>query len=209
MIAAAPIALSGLAIKMTSPGPVLYRQIRVGRRGRPFVLYKLRTMTVSTGGPEVTAVADARITRVGHFLRRFKLDELPQLWNIVRGDMSIIGPRPEVPRFVEHYSDAEREILHAIPGLTSVSALIYAGEAEALQKHPDPEAAYIRYVLPLKIAADCEYERTRTVWSDMRLIVDVGLLLLGRNRRADPHFTVPVDNSTAGAKPSGRDTVAI
>jgi lipopolysaccharide/colanic/teichoic acid biosynthesis glycosyltransferase len=209
VIAAVPLALSMLAIKLTSRGPILYRQTRVGRQGRLFLVYKLRTMSVSTGGPEVTAVADPRITPVGHFLRTFKIDELPQLWNIIRGEMSIVGPRPEVSRFVQHYSDDEREILEATPGLASVSALMYAGEAEALRNHPDPETAYIRHVLPLKIAADREYERTRTLWSDIRLMADLALMIVGRNRRADPHFHIPpVERATTG-EPPRRDTVAI
>jgi lipopolysaccharide/colanic/teichoic acid biosynthesis glycosyltransferase len=210
LIAALPLALAMLAIKLTSRGPMLYRQTRVGRDGRLFLVYKLRTMSVSTGGPEVTAIADARITPVGRFLRKFKIDELPQLWNIIRGEMRLIGPRPEVPRFVQHYSDAEREILRATPGLASVSALVYAGEAEALQNHSDPDAAYIRHIMPLKIAADRAYECTRTVWSDIRLMTELALMIVGRNTREDPQFHIPpTERSTTGAEPPRRDTVAI
>jgi lipopolysaccharide/colanic/teichoic acid biosynthesis glycosyltransferase len=199
-----------VAIKLTSRGPALYRQVRIGREGRPFVIYKLRTMSVSAGGAEVTAVADARITPVGRVLRKLKIDELPQLWNVVRGEMAFVGPRPEVPRFVKHYSEAEREILRATPGLASVAQLVYAGEAEALQNHPDPDAAYVHHVLPLKIAVDREYESTRTLWSDIRLMADLALMIVGRNTRADPQFHIPpMERATTGTESPRRDTVAI
>jgi lipopolysaccharide/colanic/teichoic acid biosynthesis glycosyltransferase len=210
LIAAVPLAVSMIAIKLTSRGPALYRQTRVGREGRPFTIYKLRTMGLSTGGPQVTSVGDARISPIGRLLRKLKIDELPQLWNVVRGEMAFVGPRPEVPRFVKHYSEKEREILRATPGLGSVAQLVYVGEAEALQHHPNPDAAYIRYVLPLKIAADREYERTRTVWSDIRLMIDLALMIVGRNTRADPQFHIPsMERSTTGAESPRRDTVAI
>ncbi len=194
--AAIPIALGMLAIRLTSPGPPLYRQMRVGRGGRLFCLFKLRTMRVSQqSGPQVTATSDPRISPVGRVLRKLKIDELPQLWNVLRGDMGVIGPRPEVPRFVAHYSESERAVLAFRPGLASLSQLVYAEEAKALQGLRDPDTAYVRYVMPLKIATDLRYERERTFWSDTRLAIDVLLLIVGRNKRADPLFHIPSENA--------------
>lgn len=194
VVGSVPLALGALAIRLSQPGSVVFRQVRIGRGGRPFELYKLRTMRPASGA-QVTSINDARITPVGRVLRTLKIDEVPQLWNVLRGDMGIIGPRPEVPRFVARYSDAERAILDATPGLASLSQLVYADEARALAGHPNPDDAYARFVMPLKIAVDLQYERTRTFMTDLTLMADVLLLIAGRNRRADPNFRVPLEAS--------------
>ncbi len=193
MIATVPMALAAIAIKLSSPGPVFYRQTRIGRGGLPFCLYKLRTMAVSAGGPQVTAAADTRISPVGRVLRKMKVDELPQLWNVLRGDMAIIGPRPEVPRFVAHYTPAERQLLAVRPGLAGHATLVYPQEYAILRGRSDPEATYISYLMPAKIAADLAYEQTRTGWSDLRVMIEIGLLVIGVQLRADRNFDVPAD----------------
>jgi lipopolysaccharide/colanic/teichoic acid biosynthesis glycosyltransferase len=191
-IAALPLALAALAVKLAIGGPVVYRQVRVGRHGRPFSLYKLRTMSDSRRGPQVTTADDARIGRVGRLLRRSKLDEVPQLWNVLKGDMRIIGPRPEVPGFVARYDDDQRAILEATPGLASLAQLVYPHEATLLRDHPDPEDAYVRVVMPRKIQVDLAYEQTRTPWSDLRLLAEVALLIVGKSFRIDRALLTPV-----------------
>ena len=208
-IAAVPLAVSVFLIWATSRGPVIYRQTRIGRGGRPFCLYKLRTMSGPTMsgpqvGPQVTAIGDPRVSRVGRVLRQFKLDELPQLWNVLKGDMSIVGPRPEVPRFVDQYTSAQRAILAATPGLASMAQLVYPHEARLLCGHPDPESAYVRYLMPRKIDVDLQYERTRTLWSDLELLAEIGLLLAGKSFRIDRLLDVP---SPPGHRSDQRRTI--
>jgi lipopolysaccharide/colanic/teichoic acid biosynthesis glycosyltransferase len=175
---AIPFAIVAVAIKLSSPGPVFYRQQRVGRDGRLFWLYKFRTMPVDARGPSITVEGDPRITRIGHVLRRYKIDELPQLWNILCGEMSIVGLRPEVERLVRHYSPEQRRILQQTPGLASLSQLVYPYEADLLRGYPNPEEVYIRHLLPRKIAMDLHYEAIRTFWSDLRLLGEIALLSL-------------------------------
>jgi lipopolysaccharide/colanic/teichoic acid biosynthesis glycosyltransferase len=183
------LALAAAAIRLSSRGPVLYVQERIGRGGRPFRLYKLRTMVRAASGAQVTAANDARVTGVGRLLRRTKIDELPQLWNVVRGDMTLIGPRPEVERYVRQYNAEQRQILEYVPGLASVAQLMYPQEPDLLRTAANPEAFYVRQLLPRKVAADLAYERGRTVWSDLRLIGDIVLLVAGRHSRMDRSLT--------------------
>jgi lipopolysaccharide/colanic/teichoic acid biosynthesis glycosyltransferase len=180
---AIPVVIVAAAIKVASPGPVMFRQIRIGRRGTPFVLYKFRTMRTSATGALVTSAGDDRVYPLGRWLRKWKLDELPQFWNVLRGDMSIVGPRPEVERFVRHYTPGQREILDARPGLASVSALVFANEAELLGLSSDPEATYINEVMPKKLAIDLAYESRRTLWSDVRLLGMIMLFVAGGSSR--------------------------
>lgn len=173
LVVLAPIlGLLAVLVRATSPGPALFRQVRVGRDGRPFELVKLRTMRVDAPetGPEITAGADPRITPLGARLRRTKLDELPQLWNVVRGDMSLVGPRPEVPRYVARYGPAQRAALRARPGLTDPASLEWADEAGMLAHFDDPERAYAEIVLPGKLAVSLAYLQRRTVWSDLAIV---------------------------------------
>ena len=188
---AVPFAVIALAIKLSSPGTVFYRQKRMGRGGRPFWLYKFRSMGNTEGGAQVTVDGDPRITAVGRVLRRWKLDELPQLYNILRGDMSVVGPRPEVERFVRSYTAEQRLVLEQTPGLAGLAQLVYPHEADLLRGCDDPEEAYVRYLLPKKIAVDLQYEQKRTFWSDMQLLGELALLILGKSYRTDRNFRIP------------------
>ncbi len=159
-------------IKAGSPGPVFYAQERVGRRGRPFRLWKFRTMVADAdrSGPAVTSSGDARITPLGRTLRKWKLDELPQLWNVVRGDMSLVGPRPEVRKYTDIFRDDYSEILEISPGITDYAALEYRNEEEVLARYPDAEEAYTSVVLPEKIALYRQYLREMGFRSDLKII---------------------------------------
>ncbi|HML96312.1 MAG TPA: sugar transferase [Thermodesulfobacteriota bacterium] len=159
-------------VKAGSPGPVFYAQERVGRRGRPFKLYKFRTMVTGAdkSGPAVTSSGDARITPLGRTLRKWKLDELPQLWNVVRGDMSLVGPRPEVRKYTDIFRDDYSAILEISPGITDYAALEFRNEEEVLARYPDAEEAYTSVVLPEKIALYRQYLRDMGFRSDMKII---------------------------------------
>ena len=162
----------GLWIKLDSPGPVFYRATRVGRNGRLFRLYKFRSMVAGADrqGPGITATGDARVTRAGRALRRTKIDELPQLLNVLSGDMSLVGPRPEDPRYVALYTPEQRRVLAVRPGITSAASLAYRHE-EQLLAGPDWETVYREQVLPAKLAIDLDYLAQRSLWSDLGLIV--------------------------------------
>jgi lipopolysaccharide/colanic/teichoic acid biosynthesis glycosyltransferase len=188
---AVPFAVIAIIIKVSSPGTVFYRQKRMGRGGRPFWLYKFRSMRATEGGAQVTVDGDPRVTAVGRVLRRWKLDELPQLYNILRGEMSVVGPRPEVERFVQHYTAEQRLVLEPTPGLAGLAALVYPHEADLLRGCDDPEEAYLRYLMPKKIAVDLQYEQTRTFWSDISLLGELALLVLGKSYRTDRNFRIP------------------
>jgi lipopolysaccharide/colanic/teichoic acid biosynthesis glycosyltransferase len=171
-LAAPLIALSGLAIVVTSGLPVLFRQTRVGRSGHNFELYKLRTMKPSTNGPQITSGNDVRITRLGGFLRHSKLDELPTLWNVLRGDMSLVGPRPEVPRFVKPADPIWQKVLSVRPGITDPVTLHLRSEAELLARiEGDTEQYYVNELQPSKLKGYVAYLETRTWRSDLRVIL--------------------------------------
>lgn len=188
---ALPFAIIALAIKAFSPGPVWYRQRRIGRGGQPFRLYKFRTMHVGEGRSLITVEGDPRVTSVGRVLRRWKLDELPQLWNVLRGDMSVVGPRPEVEKFVRLYTPEQRRLLDQTPGLAGLSQLVYPHEADLLRGSPDPEEVYVRDLMPRKLAVDLEYGRRRTFCSDLRLLGELALLvLLHKSSRIDRNFRI-------------------
>ena len=173
LIFAAPvIALAGLAIALSSRGPILFRQRRVGQHGRNFDLYKLRTMKPSTAGPQITSGKDERITRVGRFLRHAKLDELPTLWNVLRGDMSLVGPRPEVPRFVKLDDPIWRQVLAVRPGLTDPVTLQLRSEADLLaQVEGDTEQYYVNELQPSKLKGYVAYLDKRDWRSDVRVLL--------------------------------------
>lgn len=174
------------AVRLTSRGPALYCSTRVGRYGRPFKLYKFRSMYdgASVHGPAITAAGDPRVTRLGRILRRSKLDELPQLLNILKGDMSLVGPRPEHPSYVALYSPEQRQILDVRPGLTSPASLRYRNEERDLTGD-DWEALYIQQIMPAKLAADGEYLLNRTLWSDLRVIIATVTSLLRHDERPE------------------------
>lgn len=165
------LAGAALAVKLSSPGPVLYRQERIGRNGRPFHILKFRSMRVNASGPAVTARGDSRITGVGRLLRRTKLDELPQLWNVLVGDMSLVGPRPEVRRYVDLFPEDYARILTVRPGVTDFAAVEYRDEEAVLAAAPDAEAAYISKVLPAKIGLYHRYLDAMSLTTDVELLL--------------------------------------
>ncbi|MDZ4796644.1 MAG: sugar transferase [Bryobacteraceae bacterium] len=164
------LAAVAVAVALEDGRPVLFRQVRAGRNGSPFNLLKFRSMRVTGAGTRVTASGDSRITRTGRILRKFKLDELPQLWNVVRGDISLIGPRPEVPAFVDLADPAWREVLEVRPGITDLATLVFRNEEQILGAHSDPEYAYRRQILPAKLQLNLLYIRHRSLLTDLRLL---------------------------------------
>jgi lipopolysaccharide/colanic/teichoic acid biosynthesis glycosyltransferase len=188
LVAAAPLlAVLGLLVRATSPGPALFVQERVGKDGGVFGLLKLRTMVADAParGGALTTPGDPRVTRVGAWLRRWKLDELPQLANVVRGDMSLVGPRPEVPRYVAGYSARQRAVLRVRPGITDPASLAYADEAAVLGRFDDCERAYVETVLPAKLALSLDYLERRTLRSDLGVLLRT-LIRVARGGRAYP-----------------------
>lgn len=160
------------AIKLGDRGPVFYRGLRIGRFGRPFRIYKFRTMVVDAerlGGPS-TADGDPRITRIGHTLRRYKLDELPQLLNVLVGEMSFVGPRPEVEVEVRTYTAVERQLLAVRPGITDYASIRFHNEGEILKGSSDPHEAYRRLIRPEKIRLGLEYANHPTLAADLRIL---------------------------------------
>jgi lipopolysaccharide/colanic/teichoic acid biosynthesis glycosyltransferase len=159
-------------IKLTSRGPVFFRQMRVGKDGHSFDIVKFRSMTciASAMPPGITVRGDHRITPVGNVLRRYKIDELPQLWNVFRGEMSLVGPRPELLKYVEDYSPEQRLVLSVRPGITDPASLLYRHEAEMLSRYEDPEQAYRLHILPDKLAQNLRYIRDISFRSDLHII---------------------------------------
>jgi lipopolysaccharide/colanic/teichoic acid biosynthesis glycosyltransferase len=161
-----------LWIKLDSPGPVFYRQQRVGRGGVLFNIFKFRTMYVrAADARQLTIGRDPRITRSGHFLRHYKVDELPQLLNVLQGSMSLVGPRPEVPRYVACYPPQVRaQVLSVAPGITDWASILYKEESTILGQASDPERAYVETILPTKLDYYLRYVRERSFWLDLRII---------------------------------------
>ena len=161
-----------LWIKLDSPGPVLFRQQRVGRQGRLFWIHKFRTMRTDNDGLGLTVGRDVRITRAGAWLRRSKFDELPQLWDVLRGAMSLVGPRPELPIYVAAYPDALREVLLSVrPGITDPASLAFRDEGELLAQAADPEREYLARILPAKLQLSADYIRHASFVGDLKLIL--------------------------------------
>lgn len=194
LVAAAPLlAVAAVGIRLASPGPVLHRARRTGKAGVPFTMYKLRTMHVARGAPgsTITAQDDPRVFRFGAWLRRAKVDELPQLVNILRGEMSIVGPRPEHPHIVErYYTPAHVATLAVRPGLTSPGTLYDYTHGEDLVGPTHPERAYVERLLPLRLALDLVYLRCRSLGYDVALIARtialIVAVLCGRRSFGDP-----------------------
>lgn len=166
------LVLFTLLVALSSPGGAFFRQVRVGRHGRTFKLLKFRTMRPNSEalGQITVGGNDPRITKVGAFLRRIKLDELPQLLNILMGDMSVVGPRPEVPHYVAMYTPEQREVLTVRPGLTGAASIAFINENDILGASTDPERTYIEKVLPQKLALDLAYVREQGLAVDLRII---------------------------------------
>ena len=165
-------------IKRDSPGPVFFRQERVGLHGVPFRIYKFRSMRQDHSGLQITVGVDPRITRSGHFIRAYKLDELPQLINVLIGDMSLVGPRPEVPRYVAEYPPETRaQVLSVRPGITDLASVKYRSESELLAQSSNPEQTYLHEVLPAKLALCEEYIRERSFMLDLKIIaMTIGIM---------------------------------
>jgi lipopolysaccharide/colanic/teichoic acid biosynthesis glycosyltransferase len=170
VIACPLMAAIAMAILWDDGRPVLFRQRRAGRYGEPFTILKFRSMRMDRGGPEITSSGDDRVTRTGRFLRRYKLDELPQLWNVLWGEMSLVGPRPEVPRYVDPAEPAWRRVHRVRPGITDLATLVYRDEELILAGFPDPERGYLDTVLPAKLALNLEYLDRRSPSRDLRLL---------------------------------------
>jgi lipopolysaccharide/colanic/teichoic acid biosynthesis glycosyltransferase len=178
LIVLAPLfLLIALAIRLDSRGPVFYSQIRAGRAGRPFRLHKFRSMLTDRPGPPLTRREDDRVTRAGRLLRPCRLDELPQLWNVVRGEMSLVGPRPELPSIVARYRPEDRRVLEVRPGLIGPTQLAWLDEAERCPPDADPLDYYLEHVLPEKLRSDLHYVRTRSLRTDAWCLVRTPFVL--------------------------------
>jgi len=192
-------ALVAIAIKLESAGPVFFRQERVGRHGRPFRIFKFRTMAEAAPGghgPQLTVAGDRRVTRVGAWLRHFKLDELAQLIDVLRGTMSLVGPRPEVPRFVAHYPPEWRERLLSVrPGITDFASVRYRDEGELLARASDPEREYIEVVLPEKLRHALDYVDNPGLGTDLR-VLGLTLRTVINPRLPTPRSTTPMNENS-------------
>lgn len=164
--------MCALLVGLTSPGGVLFRQERMGRDGVPFTIYKFRSMRKDNAGLKISTSGDSRITPVGRVLRKAKLDELPQLWNVLKGDMSFVGPRPEVREYTDLYTPEQRQVLLVRPGITGLASIRYRNENDLLSASTDPNRTYIEEVMPAKLALDLEYIPRACVSYDVRLILE-------------------------------------
>jgi lipopolysaccharide/colanic/teichoic acid biosynthesis glycosyltransferase len=180
------MAVVAVAVRLGSPGPILFGATRLGRGGRPFTAWKYRTMVwrPHEEGSPLSLSADPRVTRVGSGLRRTRLDELPQLWNVVRGEMRLVGPRPEDPRFVDLADTRQATVLAAPPGITGLAQLVFADEARLLDPD-DPEATYRTIIQPRKLLVDSAYLRNRSTVLDLRIVLATLLVVAGRKPPAD------------------------
>ena len=189
VLLAIPLLCIAIAVYVSSPGGVFYRQKRVGRHNRIFELYKFRTMYAGAdqNGPLCTAANDSRITPLGRFLRRTKLDELPQLINVVKGDMSLVGPRPQVPRFVEKFPPDQRDLVLAVrPGITGPTQLMFRNEEELLVNVEEREQFYIEELLPIKCQMDVNYVTQRSLLHDAKVLWDTAKVLIGGSLVEEP-----------------------
>lgn len=174
LILLAPVfGLVACCIKLTSRGPIWFRQIRIGKDGRPFHILKFRSMVTQAivNNDRITVAGDSRVTAVGKLLRHYKVDELPQLWNIIRGHMSLVGPRPELPHYVSAYTPEQRVVLSARPGITDPASLAYRYEEELLAEQSDPEQFYRTKILPDKLARNVAYLQKVTLRMDIGIIL--------------------------------------
>jgi lipopolysaccharide/colanic/teichoic acid biosynthesis glycosyltransferase len=189
-----PLLLSlALAVLVSSPGPIVYRGTRVGRAGRQFSILKFRSMRIAEQqGRDITVRDDPRVTAVGRFLRVSKFDELPQLWNVVCGQMSLVGPRPEAPRYVETYTPEQREVLSVRPGMTGLTQIYFRHE-ELLLRGSQVERYYETVVMPAKLEIDAYYARHHTFWLDLKVLALTFVALFRPVRPPNtPPFTVTV-----------------
>ena len=198
LVVAGPVLLlAALAIALTDGRPVFYRAVRVGEGGEPFALYKLRTMRSGPGGPGVTAAGDARITRLGLVLRRLSIDELPQLLCVVRGQMTLVGPRPESVELAARYGEACRPVLLARPGLTGPAQLRYRERSATPPPGWDVERWYLEVLVPLRVQADLEYVERAGLRSTLRYLVVTALFVIGLVDLSEPPLSPPGSTSVA------------
>jgi len=164
--------VTGLAVALDSKGPVFFLQQRIGKEGVPFFLFKFRTMRVGSDKGNAITVGDrdSRITRVGYYLRKFKIDELPQLINVLKGEMSFVGPRPEVKKFVDLYTPDQRKVLQVVPGMTDYASILFRNENELLDGKSDPVLYYIEHIMPKKLQLNFEYVEKNNIWIDLKII---------------------------------------
>jgi len=180
LVLLAPLLLMvSLLIRLDSPGPVFYKGERIGKGGQPFRMYKFRSMVTNADrmGPALTHSGDPRITRVGRILRKWKIDEFPQLLNILRGEMSVVGPRPESPGYLRHYTPEQRRVLQVKPGMTGLTQVRYRHEETLLGRCTSPEEDYIKKIMPQKLALDLEYLENQSLFLDIVLIMQTFLCL--------------------------------
>ena len=223
---AADIVLSGFAliillpllellaalVRISSPGPALFRQRRVGRGGSIFEIWKFRTMTrgAESSGPAITSARDARITRIGRILRSTKLDELPQLWNVLRGDMSLVGPRPQVPVFVARFPEDLRAVILSVrPGITGPAQIHFLNEDRLLEGAQDRERFYVERLLPQKCRIDADYVLTRSAARDAQILIQTSAQILGqavcrvgRRSPGERSLELPAPEARADAEPA-------
>jgi len=166
------LTLAALLIKLESKGPILYKQLRVGLTGKPFFIYKFRTMEVDADrkGLSITGADDPRLTRVGRLLRKIKLDEMPQLFNVLKGEMSLVGPRPEVPRYVKLYTNEQKRVLTVKPGMTDPATVYFRNEEELLARADDKESFYVDEIMPIKLGLYLQYIEKMSLLYDIKLI---------------------------------------
>lgn len=186
LLASPVLLLAALAIKIDSPGPVIFRQKRIGAGGVPFDILKLRTMRegAESEGAQITVGADPRVTKVGAFLRAWKIDELPQLVNVVRGEMALVGPRPEVPRYVELYTPEQRRVLSVRPGITDPASIAFRNESELMAAQDDPERYYEEVLMPRKLQLNLDYLSERSLASDLGILVATVKAIVARRRES-------------------------
>ena len=170
-----------LAVNFSSKGPVFYMQERIGKNEKPFRIFKFRTMLMDADKKGLLTVGgrDPRVTNFGYFLRKYKLDELPQLFNVVLGEMSLVGPRPEVKRYVEMYSVEQKKVLEVNPGITDYASIEYANENELLGKADDPEKMYVEEIMPAKLKLNLKYVKEQSFLVDLKIIFKTAMKIFG------------------------------
>lgn len=214
LVSAPVLGLAAAAIWLDDGGPVFFRQRRVGRGAVPFTMLKLRTMRHApvAQGPHFSSAADRRITRVGHWLRKSKIDELPQLWNVLRGDMGVVGPRPETCEYFERYSPAAKRIARHLPGVTDPASVLFRWEGELLERVDDPERFYWQVIVPAKAAIAEEYGKRADVLSDLQVLARTVRALLTAGEPPEPEAIrqcyAPTAEPFSVRKPSHGESVA-
>jgi len=184
--------LEAIAIRLDSKGPIFFKQERVGLNGKLFKIYKFRTMVENAAqmGPQISPRNDPRVTRVGRFLRKWYLDELPQLFNVLKGDMSVAGPRPEVPKYVSFYTPEERKVLTVKPGLVGPATVAFRNEEAILANKPDPEHFYITHLMHERLRLDLQYVENQSLLYDLKLVLQMcKAALMGYNREDKSLFS--------------------